>query len=250
MRVLLDENLDWRLVRYFDADCHLTTVDWQGWKGDIMNNEYKHAGEPFTVQIAEELILELCEGETLKKEEIIRRVYREHHRKQGGAEYAGSQSLDQTFADALDRNLKQRRGLATNEGTPHGYWKIYGESSPDDPPDEPREGCVYIYYYPSYRELAELKGEDEWPCKIGRTERDAEQRIREQGTGMPEHATKEVVMHTDDPRSLEQTIRSILKGKNRHIQNAPGDEWYLINSEIAKQVAEAFEEFQKKLDFI
>ena len=32
MRVLLDENLDWRLVRYFDAECHVTTVDRQGWK--------------------------------------------------------------------------------------------------------------------------------------------------------------------------------------------------------------------------
>ena len=26
MRVLLDENLDWRLVRYFDADFQVTTV--------------------------------------------------------------------------------------------------------------------------------------------------------------------------------------------------------------------------------
>ena len=214
-----------------------------------MNNQYKYAGEPFTAKIAEELILELCKGETLKKVEIRNKVY-EHHIKQGGAEYANPSTLNQCFNDALNRNLKQKRGLATNEDTEYGYWKISGESPPDDPPDEPAEGCVYIYYYPSYKELAEFKGEDKWPCKIGRTGRDAEQRIKEQGTGMPEHATKEVVMHTDDPRSLEQTIRSILKGKNRHIQNAPGDEWYLINSEIAKQVAEAFEEFQKRLDFI
>lgn len=33
MRVLLDENLDWRLVRYFDADFQVTTVSRQGWKG-------------------------------------------------------------------------------------------------------------------------------------------------------------------------------------------------------------------------
>ena len=33
MRVLLDENLDWRLVRYFDADFQVTTMDRQGWKG-------------------------------------------------------------------------------------------------------------------------------------------------------------------------------------------------------------------------
>ena len=33
MRVLLDENLDWRLVRYFDADFQVTTVSRQRWNG-------------------------------------------------------------------------------------------------------------------------------------------------------------------------------------------------------------------------
>ena len=33
MHVLLDENLDWRLVRYFDADFQVTTVSRQGWNG-------------------------------------------------------------------------------------------------------------------------------------------------------------------------------------------------------------------------
>lgn len=33
MRVLLDENLDWRAVRYLDAAFHVTMVSWQGWKG-------------------------------------------------------------------------------------------------------------------------------------------------------------------------------------------------------------------------
>ena len=216
-----------------------------------MNNQYKYAGQPFTVEIAEELILELCKGKTLKKSDIMDIVYHKHHIEQGGLEYPGSQSLGLIFNTALNTNLKQKRGLATNEGKKYGHWKINkGDTTPDDSSDELTEGCVYIYYYPSYRELAERKNEDRWPCKIGRTERDPEKRIKEQGTGMPEHATKEIVMHTEDPHSLEQTIRSILKGKNMHIQDAPGNEWYLINSEIAKKVAEAFEAFQKSLDFI
>ena len=33
MRVLPDENLDWRLVRHFDTDFQVTTVSRQGWKG-------------------------------------------------------------------------------------------------------------------------------------------------------------------------------------------------------------------------
>ena len=39
MRVLLDENLDWRLVHYFDADFQVTTVSQQGWKG-MRNGEF------------------------------------------------------------------------------------------------------------------------------------------------------------------------------------------------------------------
>ena len=38
MRVLLDENLDWRLDRYFDADFQVTTVSRQGWRG-MRNSE-------------------------------------------------------------------------------------------------------------------------------------------------------------------------------------------------------------------
>ncbi len=33
MCVLLDENLDWRLVRYFDADFQVATVSRLGWQG-------------------------------------------------------------------------------------------------------------------------------------------------------------------------------------------------------------------------
>lgn len=216
-------------------------------KGDIMNNQYKYAGQPFTVEIAEELILELCKGENLKKSVITDRVYYKHHIEQGGLEYAGTQSLGHTFNDALNKNLKQKRGLATNEGTEHGHWIIKDDTTLDDPPVEQTKGCVYMYYYPAYKELAELKEEDRWPCKIGRTERDPETRVKEQGTGMPEHATQEVVMYTDDPIMLEQIIRFLLKGKNLHIPDAPGNEWFMINSEIAKQVAETLKTLLRDL---
>ena len=33
-----------------------------------------------------ELILELCQGETLKKQKIMKRVYQEHYLEQGGLE--------------------------------------------------------------------------------------------------------------------------------------------------------------------
>ena len=51
MRVLLDENLNWRLTRYFDSDCHVTTVDRQGWKGKRNGELLVQAAETFDVLV-------------------------------------------------------------------------------------------------------------------------------------------------------------------------------------------------------
>ena len=51
MRILLDENLNWRLVRYFDTDYHVTTVDWQGWKGQRNGELLEQAAEIFDVLV-------------------------------------------------------------------------------------------------------------------------------------------------------------------------------------------------------
>ena len=51
MRVLLDENLNWRLIRYFDTDYHVTTVDWQRWKGKRNGELLEQAAETFDVLV-------------------------------------------------------------------------------------------------------------------------------------------------------------------------------------------------------
>ena len=51
MRVLLDENLDWRLVRYFDADFQVTTVSQQGWKGARNGELLRQAAATFDALI-------------------------------------------------------------------------------------------------------------------------------------------------------------------------------------------------------
>ena len=51
MRVLLDENLNWRLIRYFDTDCHVPTVDWQGWKGKRNGELLEQAAETYDVLV-------------------------------------------------------------------------------------------------------------------------------------------------------------------------------------------------------
>ena len=51
MRVLLDENLDWRLVRYFDADLQVTKVSQQGWKGMRNGELLRRASKVFDALI-------------------------------------------------------------------------------------------------------------------------------------------------------------------------------------------------------
>ena len=51
MRVLLDENINWRLIRYFGTDCHVTTVDWQGWKGKRNGELLEQAAETYDVLV-------------------------------------------------------------------------------------------------------------------------------------------------------------------------------------------------------
>lgn len=51
MRVLLDENLDWRLVRYFDADFQVATVSRLGWKGKRNGELLQQAAATFNALV-------------------------------------------------------------------------------------------------------------------------------------------------------------------------------------------------------
>lgn len=51
MRVLLDENLNWRLIRYFDADFQVTTMDRQRWKGKQNGELLEQAAEKYDVLV-------------------------------------------------------------------------------------------------------------------------------------------------------------------------------------------------------
>ena len=59
MRVLLDENLDWRLVRYFDADFQVTTVARQGWKGKRNGELLAQATEAFDALVTMDKVLNI-----------------------------------------------------------------------------------------------------------------------------------------------------------------------------------------------
>lgn len=97
--------------------------------------------------------------------------------------------------------------------------------------------CVYLYYYPNYRENAELKGEENWKCKIGRTkDTDPNIRINQQITGMPERVIIGLVIRTNEPVKLESAIHCLLKHFDRHISDAPGTEWFLTSPDEIREL--------------
>jgi hypothetical protein len=89
--------------------------------------------------------------------------------------------------------------------------------------------CVYLYFNPNDRELAELKGRDVWECKIGRTSnRNAIPRIFSQGirTALSRVPTVGLVLRTDDSLALETALHSSLRMVGAEVPDAPGDEWF------------------------
>lgn len=92
--------------------------------------------------------------------------------------------------------------------------------------------CVYLYFNPNDRELAELKGRDVWECKIGRTSRcDAITRIFSQGirTALSRVPTVGLVLRTDDSIALETALHSALRLVGAEVPDAPGDEWFITS---------------------
>ena len=96
---------------------------------------------------------------------------------------------------------------------------------------------VYLYYYPQYRERAESKGEKVWECKIGRTiHSEADGRIREQATGLPESPKIGLHIKTDKHKKIERIIHDILKVRGKHIEEAPGTEWFLTSPSEVEEI--------------
>ena len=91
------------------------------------------------------------------------------------------------------------------------------------------EGWVYLYYFDREKAEAQDQGNEVWPCKIGRTEREPEKRIQEQmdeGSDIPIMA---LLLGTDKHRVLERTIHGILTLRGVHLEHGQGKEWFLTS---------------------
>ena len=207
-----------------------------------MNNPYEYSGKRLTMTMARELIIEFFKGQTVPKQDIISRVDKIHLERGGKL----SENIVHPVTDAL--NTMKRKELANNPNPGDGIWTIIGETAAeedeeiddsDNSTDEVRRigsgsSSVYVYYYPAYRERAELREEETWPCKIGRSEyANPIHRIREQaGTGMPEKPEIALIIQTNVPEDVEDAIHRLLA----RVPDAPGTEWFLTNPSKVEEI--------------
>ena len=101
---------------------------------------------------------------------------------------------------------------------------------------------VYLYYDQQKRDSAESKGENVWECKIGMTIQELHTRIYQQ-TGTPPEERLKIGLHikTDKHERIERIIHDILKVRGKHIQEAPGTEWFLTDPAEVKEIYEFIE---------
>ena len=223
---------------------------------------------PFVRPVVRRIIERLfSEKDIWKSGELVDRVV-QVHRDAGGSVVPNP---NVTIIRALN-DLKSD-GLVSSPG--HGWW-LWTRASSDGSPipeeaatdaisadDEEINGiepairterevgngleCVYLYFNPNDRRLAELEGRDVWECKIGRTSsRDAMQRIWSQGirTSLSHLPTVGLVFRTDDSSALENALHSSLRLVGAEVPDSPGNEWFITSP---ARVEAWYESFQSTL---
>lgn len=115
---------------------------------------------------------------------------------------------------------------------------------------------VYIYYYKSYKLLAEINGLAYWPCKIGLSVSKVSDRLRQQQEAMPESPIVPFVIKTTNCKELEillhvscapfnESRRWPTMPKTAKRYSAGGTEWYLVNPMEIYDIAEKYGQLKK-----
>ena len=229
-------------------------------------------GQPFARPIVRQIIEELFRTQsTWKTGALVDRVV-QLHRQRGG--FAVS-NPDFTIKRAL-QDLRED-GLLTSPG--HGWWSLTnaspeGSSISEEPvtktivsPDEAIDDfertlrpekeigagteCVYLYFNPNDRELAEHRGRNIWECKIGRTSScDAIPRILGQGvrTALSRSPTIGLVIRTDNSAALENALHSTLRLIGAEVPDSPGNEWFVTSPSRVEAWYVSFQNALRLLD--
>ncbi|WP_022750307.1 GIY-YIG nuclease family protein [Lachnobacterium bovis] len=210
-------------------------------------DNYKYSGMKLFPAVFKELLVLLFDGKQFTRQIAIKNIT-DYHLEHGGIIEEGRDVVS-IFKKATQNLQKTDAGLV-NKG--YGTWELHYkvQDTTDVVEDIKAEtikytvdetlgtgsNAVYVYYYDVYKQLAENKGNEGWPCKIGRTDRDPIQRVMGQaGTSYPELPHVALIIYCDDSSALEVALHSILKYQGKWLKNAPGTEWFLTSPKEIKE---------------
>lgn len=215
----------------------------------MRTESYEFSGLSLTPTIFGKLLITLFDGKRFNRHAAISEVVG-YHRANGGIVKKGHNPINVFKKATLD--LRKKDIGLVNKG--QGLWELHyhepelvevvTDSSEVDEVmysvDEilgTGSNAVYVYYYDAYCELARVKGEVLWPCKIGRTDCDPIQRIIGQaGTCYPELPHVALIIYCDDSNVLETAFHNIMKVKGRWMADAPGKEWFMTSPDEIKAI--------------
>jgi len=233
---------------------------------------YQFKNLPLTPAIIENLILDLFSGKLVERSVISKEVMDAHLAR--GGKKPRARNLD----DSVKRALAKLKSHGLVENPSPGYWRIDPGATAHEPPLMPQttdalsspsceessntgnlggeslpdpvadlvigsgDGAVYLYYLPTYRILAEKNGENVWPCKIGRTERDPLVRVLSQAsTALPETPHVALIVRTQFPVAWESALHGVLTLRGLKIEQSPGSEWFLTSPDEVIELASLFD---------
>lgn len=193
-----------------------------------MNNKpYPHTEKPLTQSIAQEIIS--TKTYTLGSSiTVIAKHVHEKHVERGGL--PSEKDLEDVVKSAL-RYLSQsgeaNRISSDTWRIPTLNQQIFGSG----------KYWVYLYYFSADKKKAKSDStspyDDEndlfWPCKIGKTDKDPENRVKAQTSGVPVPPHIGLLLRTDEHVALEKAIHGILTVRGRHLKKLQGKEWFLTN---------------------
>ena len=147
-------------------------------------SEYKYAGVELTPNIFSELLILLFDGKQFKRTTAIEVVTKRH--------YDGGGILSKKEYVSVFKKACQNLSSSGLSNIGYGTWRLnYKIPEVEVIEEKDRniikytvdkaigsgDNSVYVYYYDTYKKLAESCGHSIWECKIGRTDKDPLQRI-------------------------------------------------------------------------
>ena len=227
---------------------------------DLFNEkgDYVYKSLDLTPNIASRIVQHFYTGKTFRRQEAMNFVM-DFHKNNGGV--LKSKRYDATIKSAIN---KLKDYVVNKE---YGIWYLSEEKVNEadkavvkkervKPADAPvidddalkpdkvigfGKKSVYLYYYEAYKQLAFLKGNSSWACKIGRSDADPISRVFGQaGTCYPEIPHIALVIYCDNSSIIEDTIHNILKLRDRWMKDAPGTEWFITSPEEDAKIYKRF----------